>query len=70
MIMDSEPVSQPQLNVVLTRVALVVVSVKSNKTLTKTPMNNFQEANLNETEYRQETFKQYFDTATTNYAYI
>ena len=37
MIMDrtSEPVSQPQLNVVLIRVALVMVSVHSSKTLTK-----------------------------------
>jgi hypothetical protein len=32
----SELVSQPQLNVVLIRVALVVVSVHSNETLTKT----------------------------------
>jgi hypothetical protein len=31
----SEPVSQPQLNVVLSRVALVMVSVHSSKTLTK-----------------------------------
>jgi hypothetical protein len=38
MIMDrtSEPVSQPQLNVVLVRLALVMVSVHSSKTLTKT----------------------------------
>jgi hypothetical protein len=38
MIMDltSEPVSQPQLNVVFIRLALVMVSVHSNKTLTKT----------------------------------
>ena len=38
MIMDltSEPVSQPELNVVLIRVALVMVSVHSSKTLTKT----------------------------------
>jgi hypothetical protein len=38
MIMDwtSEPVSQPQVNVVLTRVALVMVSVHSSKTQTKT----------------------------------
>jgi hypothetical protein len=38
MIMDgtSEPVSQPQLNVVLIRVALVMVSVHRDKTLTKT----------------------------------
>jgi hypothetical protein len=38
MIMDrtSEPVSQPQLNVVLIRVALVMVSVHSSTTLTKT----------------------------------
>jgi hypothetical protein len=38
MIMDwtSEPVSQPQLNVILIRVALVMVSVHSSKTLTKT----------------------------------
>ena len=31
----SEPVSQPQLNVVLIRVALVMVSVHSSKTLTE-----------------------------------
>jgi hypothetical protein len=38
MIMDltSEPVSQPQLNVVFIRLALVMVSVHSSKTLTKT----------------------------------
>jgi hypothetical protein len=38
MIMDltSEPVSQAQLNVVLVRVALVIVFVHSSKTLTKT----------------------------------
>jgi hypothetical protein len=38
MIMDwtSEPVSQSQLNVVLVRVALVMVSVHNSKTLTKT----------------------------------
>jgi hypothetical protein len=38
MIMDwtSEPVSQPQLNVVLIRVALVMVSVHSSKALRKT----------------------------------
>jgi len=38
MIMDwtSGPVSQPQLNVVLVRLALVMVSVQSSKTLTKT----------------------------------
>jgi hypothetical protein len=38
MIMDgtSESVSQPQLNVVLMRVALVMVSVQSSKSLTKT----------------------------------
>jgi hypothetical protein len=38
MIMDqtSEPVSQPQLDVVLIRVALVMVSAHSSKTLTKT----------------------------------
>ena len=38
MIMDrtSESVSQPQLNVILIRVALVMVSVHSIKTLTKT----------------------------------
>ena len=33
----SEPVSQPQLNVVLLRVALVIVPVHSGKTLTKAP---------------------------------
>ena len=33
---SSEPVSQPQLNIVLIRLALVVVSVHSSKTLTKT----------------------------------
>ena len=40
MIMDrtSEPVSQPQLNVVLIRVALVMVSVHSSKTLSRTDM--------------------------------
>jgi hypothetical protein len=40
MIMDltSEPVSQPQLNVVFIRLALVMVSVHSSKTLTKTPV--------------------------------
>jgi hypothetical protein len=32
----SEPVTQPQLNIVLTRVAFVIVSVHSSKTLTKT----------------------------------
>ena len=32
----SEPVSQPQLNVVLKRLALVMVSVHNSKTLTKT----------------------------------
>jgi hypothetical protein len=31
-----EPVSQPQLNIVFIRLALVMVSVHSNKTLTKT----------------------------------
>jgi hypothetical protein len=31
-----EPVSQPQLNAVLIRVALVMVSLHSSKTLTKT----------------------------------
>jgi hypothetical protein len=38
MIIDGacEPVSQPQLNVVLIRVALVTVSVHSSKALTKT----------------------------------
>jgi hypothetical protein len=38
MIMDctSEPVSQPQLNVVLIRVALVMVSLYSKKHVTKT----------------------------------
>jgi hypothetical protein len=38
MIMDwtSEPVSQPQWNVVLIRVALVIVSVHSSKTLRHT----------------------------------
>ena len=38
MIMDrtSDPISQPQLNVVLIRVAMVMVSVHNNKTLTKT----------------------------------
>ena len=38
MIMDwtSEPISRPQLNVVLLRVALVMVSVHSSKTLTET----------------------------------
>jgi len=38
MIMDStsELISQPQLNVVLLRVALVMMSVHSNETLTKT----------------------------------
>ena len=38
MILDgtSEPVSQPQLNAVLTRVALVMVSLHSSKTLTET----------------------------------
>jgi hypothetical protein len=38
MIVDwvSEPVSQTQFNVVLIRVALVMVSVHSSKTLTKT----------------------------------
>jgi hypothetical protein len=38
LIMDrtSEPVSQPQLNVVFIRLALVMVSVHSSKTLTKT----------------------------------
>jgi hypothetical protein len=38
MIMDgtSKPVSQPQLNIVLIRVAFVMVSVHSSKTLTKT----------------------------------
>jgi hypothetical protein len=38
MIMDwtSEPVSQPQLNVILIRLALVMVSVHRSKTLTKT----------------------------------
>jgi hypothetical protein len=35
--LTSQPVSQPQLNVVLIRVALVMVSVHSSKTLTKTP---------------------------------
>jgi hypothetical protein len=34
----SEPVSHPQLNVVLMRVTLVMVSVHSSKTLTKTPI--------------------------------
>ena len=41
MIMDlstSEPVRQPQLNVVLIRVALVMVAVYSSETLTKTTM--------------------------------
>jgi hypothetical protein len=40
MIMDqnSEPVSQPQLNVVLIRVALVMASVHSSKTLSKPPL--------------------------------
>jgi hypothetical protein len=40
MIMDwtSEPVSQPQFNVVLIRVALLMVSAHSCKTLTKTPI--------------------------------
>jgi hypothetical protein len=33
---NSEPVNQPQLNVVLIRVALVMVSLHSSKTLTKT----------------------------------
>ena len=39
MIMDrtSEPVSQPQLNVVLIRVALVMVPIHNSKTLSKTP---------------------------------
>jgi hypothetical protein len=39
MIMDctSETVSQPQLNVLYIRVALVMVSLHINKTLTKTP---------------------------------
>jgi hypothetical protein len=32
----SEPVNQPQLNVVLIRVAMVTVSVHNSKTLTKT----------------------------------
>jgi hypothetical protein len=36
----SEPVSQPQLNVVFVRLALVMVSVHSSKTLTKT-LSNF-----------------------------
>jgi hypothetical protein len=35
----SEPVSQPQLNVVFIRLALVMVSVHSSKTLTKTLYN-------------------------------
>ena len=41
MIMDciSEPVSQPQLNVLI-RIALVMVSVHSSKTLTKTLRND------------------------------
>ena len=37
----SEPVSQAQLNVALIRLALVMVSVHSSKTLTKTPSKNF-----------------------------
>jgi hypothetical protein len=37
----TEPLSQPQLNVVLARVALVMVSVHSSKTLTKTPCLSF-----------------------------
>jgi hypothetical protein len=38
MIMDgtSEPISQPQLNVILLRVALIMVSLHSSKTLPKT----------------------------------
>ena len=48
MIMDCtpEPVNQPQLSVVLIRVALVLVSVHSSKTLTKTVMNNLNTGNL------------------------
>jgi hypothetical protein len=40
MIMDwtSEPVSQPQLNLVLIRVSLIMVSIHSSKTITKTVM--------------------------------
>jgi hypothetical protein len=43
MIMDrtSEPVSQPQLNVVFMRFALVMVSVHSSKTLTKTRIHTY-----------------------------
>jgi hypothetical protein len=37
--LTSEPVSQPQLNVVFIRLALVMVSVHRSKTLTKTPIN-------------------------------
>jgi hypothetical protein len=49
MIMDwtSEPVSQPQLNIVFIRLALVMVSVHSNKTLTKTNRNNISNNNNN-----------------------
>jgi hypothetical protein len=48
MIIDStfESVSLTQLNVVLIRVALVLVSVHSSKTLTKTVMNNLNTGNL------------------------
>jgi hypothetical protein len=38
----SENVSQPQLNVVLLRVALVMVSAHSSKTLTKTQINQLR----------------------------
>jgi hypothetical protein len=48
MIMDltSEPVSQPQSNVVFIRLALVMVSVHSSKTLTKT-VTNLEHSALN-----------------------
>jgi hypothetical protein len=36
----SEPVSQPQLNVVLLRVAMIMASLHSNEILTKTVFNN------------------------------
>jgi hypothetical protein len=54
MILDgtSEPVSQPQLNVVFIRFALVMVSVHSNKTLTKTCFNTLVETGLAGTKRR------------------